>query len=562
MNTERNIVWHRRDLRVHDNKALFYALEQSIDSNTPLLPIFIFDPIFFKEENRNTCDDRIIFLCESVQALQEKYNQLGIEMLILYGDSNELLQSLQNKLNATIYCNNDTNMHEGFERDSKLKTLNIQQFDNDAILRNSQNSRVSWSLHAQQYFKSQIYENEELIKKLVEKLHDKKSYEEDREEIKSEINSKINSKIKSEIKEEINTNKSFQMIEPDFIIKKYHLQKQKNFNQLGGEEEAKKQLQFFLKHIEKYPSSISKPYKSQFFCSRLSAYFSFGCISLKYVFREVENLETINRRTKQFYLTRLFWNQHFTQKLEDFKELPQKAVNPILRRINKENYNEEFIERYKNAQTGYPLVDASITALVKTGWINFRMRAMIASFFCFILHQPWKIGADFMAYHLMDCDMAINYAQWQMQAGVVGVHPLRIYNVTKQIYDNDSELQFIKQQLPLFKDVKEIEYIAEPWKYKQELYKKYNIVLGEDYPLPIVDFDEEARITRTWFKERMPEIRKALGIPEVQKNASLSKKRTNTTKKKSSSKSKNKLKREEEKKNSNQDSNQKSLLDF
>ncbi|MFT4244777.1 MAG: deoxyribodipyrimidine photo-lyase/cryptochrome family protein [Candidatus Woesearchaeota archaeon] len=546
MNTTCNIVWHRRDLRVHDNKALFHALEYSITNSTSLLPIFIFDPIFFKEENRNTCDDRIIFLSESVQALQEKYQQLGIEMLVLYGDSNEVLHILQNKLTAIIYCNNDTNMHEGFQRDYSLKTLNIQRFDNDAILRNSQNSRVSWSEHAQQYFNSQIYDNEELIKKLIEKLHEKKTYEEDREEIKSKI------------KEEININKSFQIIEPDFIIKKYHLQKQKKYNQLGGEEEAKIQLQFFLNHIEKYPSSISKPYKSQFFCSRLSAYFSFGCISLKYVYKQVEQLETINKRTKQFYLTRLFWNQHFTQKLEDFKELPRKAVNPILRKINEEHYNEEFIEKYKHAQTGYPLVDASITALIQTGWINFRMRAMIASFFCFILHQPWKIGADFMAYHLMDCDMAINYAQWQMQAGVVGVHPLRIYNVTKQIYDNDSELQFIKQQLPIFKYVKEIEYIAQPWKYKQELYKKYNIVLGEDYPLPFVDFDEEARITRSWFKERIPEIKKALGIPKVKKNASLSKKRTNITKKKSSSKSKEKLKGKEEKKSSNQ----KSLLDF
>lgn len=524
-----NIMWHRRDLRVYDNKALFHALDNSIEQNSPFLPIFIFDPVFFKEETRNTCDDRIIFLCESVQALQEKYKELGVEMKIFYGDTISILTQLQQHFNAIIYCNNDTNMHEGFQRDLKLNNLQINRFDNDAILRNSQNSRVSWSTHAQQYFSSKLYNTI----------------------------SQLNNDKKKTTNKEVNLDESIQEISPQFIIEKYNLEKQKNFGQLGGEEEAQRQLQFFLNHISKYPSSISKPYESQFFCSRLSAYFSFGCISLKYVYSEVEQLNTINKRTKQFYLTRLFWNQHFTQKLEDFKELPQKAINPILRNINEENYDKDLIAKYKNAQSGYPLVDASITALINTGWINFRMRAMIASFFCFILHQPWKVGADFMAYHLMDCDMAINYAQWQMQAGVVGVHPLRIYNVTKQIYDNDSELQFIKQQLPIFKSVKEIEYIAEPWKYEKELYKKYNITLGVDYPKKIVDFDEEARITRTWFKERMPQIRKALGMPEVKKNASLSKKRTNTSKKKSSSRL-NQKKKEEEKSNSNQ----KSLLEF
>ena len=137
---------------------------------------------------------------------------------------------------------------------------------------------------------------------------------------------------------------------------------------------------------------------------------------------------------------------------------------------------------------------------------------------------------------------------------------MRIYNVTKQIYDNDSELQFIKQQLPIFKEVKEIEYIAEPWKYEKELYKKYNIMLGVDYPHRVVDFDKEAKITRAWFKERMPDIRKALGMPDVKKNASLSKKRTTTSslKKKKSIKSsqfKGNGKKKEELK-------EKSLLDF
>ncbi|MFP4402638.1 MAG: FAD-binding domain-containing protein [Candidatus Nanoarchaeia archaeon] len=522
-----NIMWHRRDLRIHDNKALFYALEESLNNSKQFLPIFIFDPIFFKEESRNTCDDRIIFLCESVQALQEKYSELGIDMKIFYGDTITALTKLQQQFRAEIYCNNDTNMHEGFERDSKLNNLQINRFDNDAILRNSQNSRVSWSTHAQQYFNSELYNTI------------------------SKIQSMKNSNIKTYIN--LNKNDSLQEVRPHFIIQKFGLHKQKKFGQLGGEREAQTQLQFFLQHISKYPSSISKPYESQFFCSRLSAYFSFGCISLKYVYKEVEKLETINKRTKQFYLTRLFWNQHFTQKLEDFKELPKKAINPVLRNINSENYNEEFIEKYKNALTGYPLVDASITALTQTGWINFRMRAMIASFFCFILHQPWKIGADFMAYHLMDCDIAINYAQWQMQAGVVGVHPLRIYNVTKQIYDNDKELKFIKQQLPIFKDVQEIEYIVEPWMYEKELYKKYNITLGVDYPHRIVDFDVEAKITRAWFKERMPEIRKALGITEVKKNASLSKKRGN-----SSSKKKSLIKEKKEKK----ETKEKSLLEF
>lgn len=536
------IVWHRRDLRIQDNLALHTAILECDE----VIPLFIFDPNFF-EKPRDTCDDRILFLFESIDNLQENYSKYNLNLEISFGKSLEVLKQMyENYLKETekfelkIYFNADNNMKIGNKRDISVKhffkdktDIELIECQNDAIIRNSLHSRTNWGTYAEEFFNSKIYD---CYSKLDEKVFSNNSNEVNNINKISSISKKLFLNIKSITTQE--------------MIKKYNLKKQKKSNQIGGETYANERLEEFLKVIYLYPKSISKPFNSQTYCSRLSAYFSFGCISLKVVYQRVKQLK-IDGRIKHFYITRLFWNQHFTQKLVDFKELDEVAVNPILRDINQENLNEELIKKYQLAQTGYPLVDASIQSLTQTGWINFRMRAMIASFFCFILHQPWKIGADFMAYHLMDCDVAINYSQWQMQAGVVGVHPLRIYNVTKQIQDNDSELEFIKQFLPIFKEVKEIEYICEPWKYKEELFEKYDIKLGIDYPLPIADFEVESRYTRLWFKEKMPEIRKALNLPEVKRNASLSKRKNNF----SQSKSKKKDKEKSSGKN-------KSLLDF
>jgi len=224
------------------------------------------------------------------------------------------------------------------------------------------------------------------------------------------------------------------------------------------------------------------------------------------------------------FKTRLYWNRHFTQKLQDNRYLRTRAVNPVFRGMNRMTHDEELSERWKNGETGYPLIDASMRALKSTGWMNFRMRAMCASFYTYILRCYWKEGADWFYKHLIDADPAINYAQWQMQSGLIGVHPLRIYNPKKQVRDNDSQGKYIKKYVPELKPLPS-SFLDEPDKTPVHIQDKHGVDIGNDYPRPIVDFEKRRQEAREHWSSLSQRAKEALQEPQVKRRASLSNRR-------------------------------------
>ena len=181
--------------------------------------------------------------------------------------------------------------------------------------------------------------------------------------------------------------------------------------------------------------------------------------------------------------------------------LHKKPLNPYFEQHSYYQKNAEKIQAWKQGKTGYPLVDASIRALNKTGYINFRMRAMIATFFTHILKQPWWIGADYMHKQLIDAEPAINYYQWQMQSGCIGSHPLRIYNPVKQHKENDTQSKFVKKYLPEIRELEEPE-IYMPWKPTLRRMKPQD--------KRVCVHEEEARKTREWYSKRYEKIQNTL----------------------------------------------------
>ena len=237
-----------------------------------------------------------------------------------------------------------------------------------------------------------------------------------------------------------------------------------------------------------YRGGISSPNTAFAAGSRLSVHLAWGTLTARQVWHAVrERLAALDpddsqtsrwKQSLQAFLSRLHWRDHFTQRLESEPALEFQTLHPCYRDLQFEN-NEQLHTAWRDGCTGYPLVDAVMRCLAATGFVNFRMRAMVVSFACHVLHLDWRLIHPHLAQVFRDYDPGIHLNQLQMQAGVVGWNAIRVYNPMKQLIDWDSECRFVKQWVPELRDVP-IEHI----------------IKGESiprYPAPVVPFTERAK---------------------------------------------------------------------
>ena len=392
-----SIFWFRRDLRLDDNAALYYAL----NSGNKVLPIFIFDEEIIASLPKN--DARVTFIYETLYAIQQIIKNVGGSILIKKGEPLKIWKELYNEYKIdTVYLNKDYEPY-AIKRDQEityfLKSKNIKIlsykdqviFEENEVLKNDNKPYTVYTPYKNKW-----------LKNFNEKLHTR---------LYDSVNYKDNF-VKTTIK--------FPSI-----------------TSLGFEKSEIKVNPFNLNNLENYEEVRDYPSLNK--TSNLSPYLRFGLVSV----RKVVQFALITNST---FLRELIWREFFMQVLFHFPRVVTQNFKPKYDAIPWRNNEEEF-KKWSRGETGYPLIDAGIRELNKTGYMHNRVRMVVAGFLCKHLLIDWRWGEAYFAEKLLDYDLAANNGNWQWASGTgCDAAPyFRVFNPTAQLKKFDKDLHYVKK---------------------------------------------------------------------------------------------------------------------
>lgn len=470
-----NIVWLKRDLRLRDHEPL----QQAILQEKPLLLLYIFEPSILNYPDWS--DRHAQFIYHSIQAMNQELVKYKIKINIFYGEAVEVFDFLKNHIGIdTVFSHQETGNKKTYDRD-----LDLIQFFAD--------KKIAWNEYQQNGIWRGLKNRQNWDENWITKMSEPQSYP-NWERLKT---------ASVEIPENLTLPRKLQKIYSDYS---------KEF-QPAGEHYAWRYLHSFIeKRGRGYSRNLSKPQESRYTSGRTSPYLAWGNLSTKQVYQfYLEHLEkSFFKRDLQNFRSRLQWRCHFMQRFEMEDRMEFENLNPVYDDLEYAE-NPEHLEAWQKGKTGFPLIDASMRCVKATGYLNFRMRALLVSFLTHLLWQHWSKGTRYLAQQFLDYEPGIHYCQFQMQAGVQGINTIRIYNPTKQAKEKDPEGAFIKKWVPELKNTPK-ELIHEPFKMSEEEQEKYNCQIGVDYPFPIIDLKPSMKHAQTqlWSKLKSSENKKAI----------------------------------------------------
>ena len=473
------IVWYKRDLRIHDHAPLTQAAQTAV-SGVKVLPLYIVEPEYWRlpdSSARHWC-----FISQSLEELNTALVGLGQGLVLEHGETLEVLEALRTKFTITgLYSHQESGNLWTYQRDKRVAVWCLK-------------NRIKWHEH----------EAYGVFRRFTDRDHWAAYWEGYMAREKAIAPTQLPA-IKTEL--------------PKFelpVLGLSTLEADENENlQRGGRSQALGLFSSFIgERGRHYSSGMSSPLSAAHSCSRLSPHLSLGTLSLREVVQKCrkllkdKTLSTPWKRAIRSFESRLHWHCHFIQKLETDPLFETHNMLQIFNGLREEAFNEAYFEAWKTGRTGYPLIDACMRCLRHTGWINFRMRAMLVSFASYQLWLHWQRPAWHLAQCFTDYEPGIHYCQIQMQSGTTGINAMRIYNPVKQSQDQDPKGIFIKRWIPELSGVTE-QYIHQPWMMPLSMQEARGCVLGVDYPEPIVDHViavREARARYSDFKKLHPDF--------------------------------------------------------
>ena len=444
------IWWIKRDFRLEDNLALTNALSSGLS----VIPLYVIEPEVYNAPDWSNFHSGAVR--QALVALRSQLLSRGASLFIGHGPFETIFQNLAQYLSIhAIYSHEETGLEVSFARDRRirswLKSKGVPWFEsptNGVVrgLRDRDKRRSVWFARINQV---PLPSPEWILQ---------------------------SSAVRRALEDsEVLTHSVIPLSESGSSV------------QVITEEAALKTVDSFLSDRGYgYSGGISSPLTAFEHGSRLSPHLAWGTVSLRQVYRAAEIAKRYWRvasgedavrwrRSLNAFTSRLHWHDHFIQRLESEPLMEFEALNSAFREIEYVDERER-LQRWVAGETGVPMVDACMRCLASSGFLNFRMRAMVVSYACHVLHLSWRDILYPLAQLFLDYEPGIHVSQIQMQAGVVGINTVRVYNPDKQMIEQDPEAIFIRRWLPELRDC------------SVEQIRNYKHLPQRGYPKPIVDY--------------------------------------------------------------------------
>lgn len=416
MNKTYTLFWFRRDLRLYDNPGLFNSLKHEEN----VLPVFIFDTAILEKLPVN--DLRVQFIHETVSKLKKQLQKQKCDLLVEFGSPVEVYKKLLEKYPIkAVYTNHDYEPYAR-TRDEKIAKLCAKKkiefktfkdhaiFEKNEIVTDQENPYTVFTPYKKKWLKS--------LSPFYLKSYPVELYE-----------------------------KNFAKVRPTAML---------SLKSLGFKSQDFKFPESFisLNVIKNYAKTRDIPAQDHG-TTHLGLHLRFGTVSIRELAREAKKYSDV-------WLSELAWRDFFMQILWHYPHVEKQSFRPQFDKIAWRKDKAE-LDRWKNGETGYPLVDAGMRELNATGYMHNRVRMVTSSFLAKHLLHYWYEGERYFAEKLLDYDLAANNGNWQWAAstGCDAAPYFRIFNPESQIERFDPDFEYVKKWVPEFGTTKYVRPMVE-----------------------------------------------------------------------------------------------------